>query len=38
MLFDNLSPKADFSSKITTKLDTLNKNVIEVIIGRGPFL
>ncbi len=30
MLFDNLSPKTDFSSKITTKLDTLNKNVLYI--------
>ncbi len=28
MLFDNLSPKTDFSSKIQLKLEILNKNVI----------
>ncbi len=30
MLFNNLSPKTDFSSKITTKLDNLNKNILYV--------
>ncbi len=28
MLFDNLSPKTDFSSKITIQLDILNKNIL----------
>ncbi len=28
MLFDNLSPKTDFSSKITIQLDILMKNVL----------
>jgi len=28
MLFDNLSPKTDFSSKITLQLDILNKNIL----------
>ncbi len=30
MLFDNLSPKTDFSSKLTIKLDILNKNILYV--------
>ncbi len=30
MLFDNLSPKTDFSSKIQLQLDILNKNVLYV--------
>ncbi len=30
MLFDNLSPKADFSSKINTRLEILNKNILYV--------
>ncbi len=31
MLFDNLSPKTDFSSKLTiSKLEILNKNVLYV--------
>jgi len=30
MLFDNLSPKTDFSSKIQLKLEILNKNVLYV--------
>ncbi len=30
MLFDNLSPKTDFSSKIQLKLDILNKNILYV--------
>ena len=30
MLFDNLSPKTDFSSKITIQLDILNKNILYV--------
>ncbi len=28
MLFDNLSPKTDFSSKIQLQLDTINKNIL----------
>ncbi len=28
MLFDNLSPKTDFSSKIQLQLEILNKNVL----------
>ncbi len=28
MLFDNLSPKTDFSSKLQLKLDILNKNIL----------
>ncbi len=31
MLFDNLSPKTDFSSKLTiSKLEILNKNVLYI--------
>ncbi len=30
MLFDNLSPIADFSSKIQLKIDILNKNILYV--------
>ncbi len=30
MLFDNLSPKTDFSSKIQLQLDILNKNVLYI--------
>ncbi len=30
MLFDNLSPKTDFSSKLQLKLDTINKNVLYI--------
>ncbi len=30
MLFDNLSPKTDFSSKITIQLDILNKNILYI--------
>ncbi len=30
MLFDNLSPKTDFSSKIQSKLDILNSNILYI--------
>ncbi len=30
MLFDNLSPKTDFSSKINMRLEMLNKNILYV--------
>ncbi len=30
MLFDNISPKTDFYSKIQSQLDILNKNVLYI--------
>ncbi len=30
MLFDNLSPKTDFSSKLQLKLDTISGNVLYI--------
>ncbi len=30
MLFNNLSPKTDFSSKIQLQLDILNKNILYI--------
>ncbi len=30
MLFDNLSPKTDFSSKIQLQLDIINKNILYI--------